>query len=51
VAAFAHDEPGEARAILGVAHSFADELAAANPCFDRLGFIKNATEQPHTGAT
>ena len=44
VAALAHDEPGEARAILHVAQSFADELAIANPCFDRLGFIRDATE-------
>jgi hypothetical protein len=34
----------EARAILHVAHSFADELAAANPRFDRIGFIRAATE-------
>ena len=38
--------PDEARAILSVAHSFADELAAANPGFDRLRFIRNATEDP-----
>lgn len=38
------DEPNEARAILHVAHSFADELATTNPRFDRLQFIKNATE-------
>jgi hypothetical protein len=36
----------EARAILHVAHSFADELAAADPGFDRLRFIKEATEDP-----
>jgi hypothetical protein len=36
----------EARAILGVAESFADELATANPRFDRLRFIKDVTEDP-----
>jgi hypothetical protein len=35
--------PGDARAILEVAHSFADELANADPGFDRLRFIRNAT--------
>jgi hypothetical protein len=35
--------PSEARAILHVAHSFADELAAADPRFDRLQFIKDVT--------
>ena len=38
--------PNEARAILHVAESFADELAIANPQFDRLRFIKEATEDP-----
>jgi hypothetical protein len=38
--------PNEARAILEVAHSFADELAAADPDFDRLEFISRATEGP-----
>jgi hypothetical protein len=37
------DEPNEARAILHLAQSFADELAAADPRFDRLGFIRDAT--------
>jgi hypothetical protein len=37
--ALAADEPGEARAILGVAHSFAGELAAARADFDRERFI------------
>jgi len=36
--------PGEARAILHVAHLFADELAALDRRFDRLQFIKDATE-------
>jgi predicted deacylase len=33
----------EARALLHVAHSFADELAGANPQFDRIAFIRAAT--------
>jgi hypothetical protein len=40
------DDPDEARAILDVAQSFADELTTANPRFDRLRFIKDATEDP-----
>jgi hypothetical protein len=40
------DAPSEARAVLHVAHSFADELAALDPRFDRLQFIKDATEGP-----
>ena len=35
--------PDEARAILHVARSFADELAATSPEFDRLCFITAAT--------
>jgi hypothetical protein len=38
--------PYEARAILHVAESFADELAIANPRFDRLRFIKYVTDDP-----
>jgi hypothetical protein len=38
--------PNEARAILHVAHSFADELATLDPRFDRLRFIKDVTEDP-----
>ncbi len=38
--------PSEARAILHVAHSFADELSTLDPQFDRLQFIKDATEDP-----
>jgi hypothetical protein len=38
--------PEEARAILHVAHAFADELASALPDFDRLRFIEAATEEP-----
>jgi hypothetical protein len=36
----------EARAILEVAHSFADELATMNPRFDRMQFIEAATTDP-----
>jgi hypothetical protein len=38
--------PSEARAILDVAHMFADELTASDPEFDRLGFVIAATEGP-----
>ncbi len=38
--------PNEARAILHVARSFADELAGLDPRFDRLQFIKDITENP-----
>jgi hypothetical protein len=40
------NSPNEARAILHIAHSFADELGAANPGFDRIRFIRAATEDP-----
>jgi hypothetical protein len=40
----ARGAPNEARAVLHVAHSFADELATLDPRFDRLQFIKEATE-------
>jgi hypothetical protein len=39
------DSPDEARAILHVAHSFADELAMLDPFFDRLRFIREVTEE------
>jgi hypothetical protein len=39
------DEPEAERAILQVAQSFADELSTANPRFDRLRFIRSATEE------
>jgi hypothetical protein len=42
----ARNEPSEARAILGVAHLFADELTASDAGFDRFGFITAATEDP-----
>jgi hypothetical protein len=42
----ARNAPDEARAVLHVAHSFADELAALDPRFDRLQFIKDVTEDP-----
>ena len=38
--------PNEARAILHVAQSFADDLAIADPNFDRLRFIQAATDGP-----
>jgi hypothetical protein len=38
--------PNEARAVLHVAESFADELAVTNPEFDRLGFIKEVMDHP-----
>ena len=40
------DAPNEARAILHVAHSFADELGPLDPRFDRLQFLKDVTEDP-----
>jgi hypothetical protein len=40
----AQGAPDEARTILHVAHSFADELATLDPRFDRLQFIKDVTE-------
>jgi hypothetical protein len=42
----ARNAPDEARAILGVAYLFADELTASHPGFDRLGFVAAATEGP-----
>ena len=38
--------PEEARAILKVTHSFADELATTDPRFDRRRFIRSAMEDP-----
>jgi hypothetical protein len=38
------NSPSDARVILEVAHSFADELATTNPQFDRIGFIEAATD-------
>jgi hypothetical protein len=38
--------PNEARAILDIAYSFADELATLDPRFDRLRFIKDVAEDP-----
>jgi hypothetical protein len=40
----ARNAPDEARAVLDVALSFADELATLDPRFDRLQFIKDVTE-------
>jgi hypothetical protein len=42
----ARNEPSDARAILGVAALFADELTAGDPAFDRFGFVRAATEDP-----
>jgi hypothetical protein len=42
----ARNAPDEARAVLHVAHSFADELATLDPLFDRLQFIEDVTEDP-----
>jgi hypothetical protein len=42
--AAAANETGEARAILNVAHAFANELAAARADFDRGRFIREITE-------
>jgi hypothetical protein len=39
-------QPDEARAILHLAHRFADALALADPRFDRLRFIEDATQEP-----
>ena len=43
-AAVEANEPGEARAILHVAHAFANELAAAREDFDRSMFIGEITD-------
>jgi DNA-binding phage protein len=40
------DASNEARAVLRVTHSFADELALTNPRFDRLRFIRAVTAAP-----
>jgi hypothetical protein len=42
----ATEGPHALRGILYVAHCFADELATANPRFDRLSFITAVTEGP-----
>jgi hypothetical protein len=42
----ARNAADEARAILGVAHLFADELTASRPGFDRVGFVTAATDGP-----
>jgi hypothetical protein len=44
-AAEAEDEMGTARAILDLAHMFADELTVTVPGFDRLAFVEAATER------
>jgi hypothetical protein len=42
----ARQTPNGARTVLDVAHSFADELAALDPRFDRVQFIKDVTDDP-----
>lgn len=42
----ASEAPNDARAILHLAQSFADELATLDPRFDRLRFIKEVMEDP-----
>jgi hypothetical protein len=42
----ARNAADEARAILGLAHLFADELTAGDPGFDRISFVTAATEGP-----
>ena len=42
----ARNAADEARAILGVAHLFADELTASRPGFDRVSFVTAATDGP-----
>ena len=42
--AMSQDAPNEARSILELAHSFADEMSEGDPQFDRLRFIQAATE-------
>jgi hypothetical protein len=44
LAALAVGEPDQARAILDVAQSFADELASADARFDRRAFVAAVTE-------
>jgi hypothetical protein len=44
LAALAVGEPDQARAILTVAHSFADELTRADARFDRLAFVAAVME-------
>ena len=42
----ARDAANEARAILGLAHLFADELTGRVPGFDRFAFVAAATDGP-----
>ena len=41
----AEDEPNEARAVLHIARTFADELAETDPEFDRVGFIEASMDR------
>lgn len=45
-AALAAGAPDGARMILEVAQWFADDMAATDPGFDRMAFIKAVTEDP-----
>jgi hypothetical protein len=45
-AAESRNAPSEARAVLEVAHLFADELSAGDPGFDRIAFVAAATDGP-----
>jgi hypothetical protein len=45
-AAMAADESSDARVILNLAHSFADEMAVAREDFDRDRFIREIVEEP-----
>jgi hypothetical protein len=47
IAVFAHDEPDESRAILGVAQSSRRQTGHRELVLDRLAFIRDATEDPH----
>jgi hypothetical protein len=42
----ARNAADEARAILALAHLFADELTAGHPGFDRFAFVAAATDGP-----
>jgi hypothetical protein len=47
--AMAAGETNEARALLNIAHSFANELAEARSDFDRERFIREIVEEPLPG--
>ena len=43
------ETPKEARIVLNVAHSFADELTTLYPGFDRVQFVRDVTEERQEG--